>query len=309
MLADMRYAVFLFILLVARAADEKSPPPVQIEELAAPAAPGAVGASLAAAPDGTVWLSWVEPARPEPAERAAGAAHALRFATLDFATKKWRAPRTIASGRDVAASSADFPQLAIGPGDHATAVWTDGHGGAFLSESANQGATWSAPAPFVQDGHEVEKFSLAVLADGRVLVAWLDARAKKSGGKMQQLFARILPAPGLPADLSAKISATAKAPAQAGADMLVDPAVCDCCQTALTAFPDGSALLAYRGRTDGEVRDIRITRFHGNAWDDPRPLNADDWRLAACPVNGPRLASDGGRVAAAWFTAADNDPL
>jgi hypothetical protein len=90
--------------------------------------------------------------------------------------------------------------------------------------------------------------------------------------------------------------------------VLVDPAVCDCCQTTLTAFPDGTALLAYRGRTEEEVRDIRVARFRGRAWDDPRPMCSDDWRIKACPVNGPQLASDGGRVAVAWFTAADNDP-
>ena len=105
---------------------------------------------------------------------------------------------------------------------------------------------------------------------------------------MQQLYARVID--------------------DSGRDVLVDPAVCDCCQTALTAFPDGSALLAYRGRTPEEVRDIRVTRFRDRAWTEPRPLNSDDWRINACPVNGPQLASDGGRVAAAWFTAADNEP-
>ena len=61
-------------------------------------------------------------------------------------------------------------------------------------------------------------------------------------------------------------------------------------------------------RTTEEVRDIRTARFNGRTWDEPRPLNNDDWRINACPVNGPRLANDRGRVAAAWFTAADNDP-
>jgi len=88
----------------------------------------------------------------------------------------------------------------------------------------------------------------------------------------------------------------------------VDPSVCDCCQTALTAFPDGTALLAYRGRSADEVRDIRFTRFRVRAWDLPRTLHHDEWRINACPVNGPQLASDGGRVAAVWFTAADRDP-
>jgi hypothetical protein len=115
---------------------------------------------------------------------------------------------------------------------------------------------------------------------------------------MQRLYARILAGPS---EASAKEGPP-------GPDTLVDPSVCECCQTTLTAFPDGGALLAYRGRTEAEVRDIRIARFRGQAWDAPRPLNNDDWRINACPVNGPRLDNDRGRVAAAWFTAAGNEP-
>ena len=268
------------VIASARAADGKAVPLIQREEIASPAAPGAAGASLTRAPDGTVWLSWVEP--------GADTENTLRCATFDATGKRWNAPWTISRDASVALSPDDFPQLAIGPGGNAVALWTDGHGGARLSTSRDRGATWSAPAPFTRESAEVEKFSLAVLADGRVLVAWLDGRGKKSGGKMQQLFARIL--------------------GDNQPDTLLDPSVCDCCPTTLAAFLDGGALLAYRARTDEEVRDIRTARFRSRSWDAPRPLSNDDWRLNACPVNGPRLASDGGRLAAAWFTGADHDP-
>ena len=272
------------------AADEKSPPPIQSEALVSPAGPGAVGASLARAPDGTLWLSWVQPGRSE--------ANALCFSTLDAATRKWTAPRTIVADLSITTSAMDFPQLAVGPGGSATVIWTDGHGGARVSQSVDRGTTWSPPGPWTRDGNGVEKFSLTALADGRVLVAWLDGRTMKAGGKMPQLYTRILTMPTLS---PAKARPTEP-------DMLVDPAVCDCCQTTLTAFPDGGALLAYRGRTESEVRDIRTARFDGRKWAEPRPLNNDDWRINACPVNGPRLDNDRGRVTAAWFTAADNDP-
>jgi hypothetical protein len=297
------------ILAAAAPAAEKSLPPISSDEIASPAAPGAVGAALFTAPDGVAWLTWVEPgsaAQPQSmAEHHHGAEAAttdaapntLRFSTFDAAAKKWRAARTIAVGHGVPTSSADFPQLVVDAHGRATVVWADGHGGAFLSTSSD-GATWSTPASLTRESGEVEKLSLAVLADDRVLAAWLDGRAKKSGSPAhdsakaradaQQLYARVL--------------------GDSGPDTLVDPSVCDCCQTALTAFPDGTALIAYRGRTAEEVRDIRVARFRGQRWDEPRPLNNDDWRITACPINGPRLASDGGRVAVAWFTAADNEP-
>jgi hypothetical protein len=67
-------------------------------------------------------------------------------------------------------------------------------------------------------------------------------------------------------------------------------------------------LAGYRGRTTEEIRDIRTARYDGRSWQAPRTLNHDNWRVAGCPVNGPRLAGDLGRVGAVWFTAADQDP-
>ncbi len=272
------FAVGIVLAAALRAA-ETPPPPTMAREIASPAATGASGAALFSGADGTVWLTWIEQGDGPPT---------LRFSTFDAAAKTWRAPRTIAAGASVHVSAMDFPQLAADAHGQATIVWTDGRGGALLSRTTDRGATWSAPAPVTRESEAVEKLSLTVLADDRVLVAWLDARAKKSGGKMTALYARVL-------DDSAP-------------DALVDPSVCDCCQTTLTPFLDGGALLAYRARTDDEVRDIRTARYRGKSWDEPRPLGRDDWRINACPMNGPRLASDGGRVAAAWFTAADNDP-
>jgi hypothetical protein len=278
----MKRLAFAFFLglVAAHAADRKPLPAIEPREVASPAGAGAVGASLTVAPDGGCWLSWVEPGR--------DGVNTLRFSTLDRTANTWRAARAIAAAASITLSAADFPQLAIDGAGRALAVWTDGRGGAWQSESRDGGATWSRPAGWTRASDEVEKFSFTTLADGRILAAWLDGRGRKAGGNTQQLYARIV--------------------GDEIGDMLVDASVCDCCQTTLTAFPDGTALIAYRGRTAEEVRDIRVARFRGRSWDEPRPLNNDDWRITACPINGPRLASDGGRVAVAWFTAADNEP-
>ncbi len=288
--------VFLLSFAVAQAAEV-----VSAEEIASPAGQNVAGTSLVTAPDGTLWLSWVEaPAPIVPKTAASGehhhgeaatapkAANTLRFATLAPGAKAWSAAGTIVTGHDVTTSSMDFPQLAVDTNGRALAVWTDGKGGAAWSESRDRGATWSEPKPWTTARKGVEKFALVALADGRILAAWLDARGQTPQHKFQALYARVV--------------------GQAGPDVLVDDSVCDCCQTTLTAFLDGGALLAYRGRTAEEVRDIRTARFRGREWDEPRPLNNDDWRINACPMNGPQLASDGGRVAAAWFTAAENAP-
>ncbi len=265
-----------------------------------PAAAGSLGSTFARTTDGTVYLSWLEE-KPDDTT-------ALRFARFDATAAKWSEPRTIASGRDWFVSSADFPALAAQNEGRLTAVWfvnqpapaTAAHSAAsahqhhhnvfaaWFSQSTDDGATWTAPALLTRESESVEFVSLQPLADGRVLAAWLDGRDKPAG-KPTQLYARIV--------------------GTDGPDQLIDDSVCDCCHTALTAFPDGSALVAYRARREGEVRDIHTARFQANPdhWSAPHLLNADEWHINGCPVNGPQLASAGGHVAVAWFTAADND--
>ena len=298
MMLRMKQLLLLLSLSIAgQLGAAKASPGIRFEEITSPTnANGASGPSVTVGPDNIVWLTWLE---------RDGATATLNFSTFEPTAKKWSAPRTIARGANWFINWADFPCVTVGPDGTATAVWFvnnpaasgpasaghDHHGPGYhaqISRTTDGGRTWSAPAKLTRESDSVEFVSLATLADGRVLAVWLDGRAKKNGGKAQQLFSRIVGADD--------------------ADVLVDASVCDCCQTALTAFPDGSALLAYRARTDNEVRDIRVTRFRGARWEKPRALNNDDWRIAGCPVNGPQLASDGGRVAVAWFTAADDDP-
>ena len=265
-----------------------APHPV-VREVASPAGPGAMGSSLTRGPDNAVYLSWLEP--------AGGDVWAMKFARYDIAAVRWSEARTIARGADWFINWADFPVLAVQK-DRMTAVWFvnvasgGGHHAeqyrALHSISADGGLTWSSPQPVTRESESVEFVALQPLADGRLLAAWLDGRARAQGQDRQTLCARILGADG--------------------PDTVVDPYVCDCCQLAFVPTTDGGALLAYRGRTKEEVRDMRLARFDGQIWSAPAALNADSWQIAACPVNGPQLAECGDLIAAVWFTAAQNQP-
>lgn len=261
---------------------------VEITGWPAPAGPGAMGPALTRGPDGTVHLSWLEP--------VAGGSHALKFARFDAAARRWSEARTIAAGPSWFVNWADFPQLVVQDG-RMTAVWFEenranpGHGGHYgggyharSSASTDGGKTWGTSRAVSAESRAVEFVALQPLPDGRLLAAWLDGRAGEAG---MQLWSRVLDA------------------GNTASDTLVDPLVCDCCQLAFTLLPDGGALLAYRGRTKDEVRDMRTARFRDGRWEPPRPLHADGWKIAACPVNGPRLAQASGRTAAVWFTGAD----
>ena len=140
MRASFRRLLALSLLLplvhVGCAAEEKPVPLTTVVDLPSPAGPRALGASLTTAPDGTLWLSWVEaaaenlaaaaakspgphhhpaaaPASAPPATTPSTAPNTLRFATFDAAAKKWSAARTIATRADLPLSSADFPQLVL----------------------------------------------------------------------------------------------------------------------------------------------------------------------------------------------------
>jgi hypothetical protein len=130
---------------------------------------------------------------------------------------------------------------------------------------------------------------LTTLADGQVLAAWLDRRGRTTGDHDTRLYARIVGE-------------------DSGHDVLIEAQVSEKSPPALVSFPDGSALLSYRTLGDGTVRDINVVRYRLGRWENDHNLSRDDWRSPHCPASGPQLAASGGRVAAAWFTAAEDRP-
>jgi len=85
-------------------------------------------------------------------------------------------------------------------------------------------------------------------------------------------------------------------------EMPIDLRVCECCPTTAVMTDDGP-VAAFRNRSEGEIRDIQVARFERGAWTEPKAVHEDNWKIAACPVNGPMLSAHGRDVALAWFTA------
>jgi len=84
-------------------------------------------------------------------------------------------------------------------------------------------------------------------------------------------------------------------------ESLVDAKVCECCPTTAAVTAEG-IITAYRNRSDDEIRDNYVARFVNGKWTTPRAVFNDNWKIAACPVNGPALAASGKSVAMSWFT-------
>ena len=258
-----------------------------IDTLASPAAPGSGEPNLATGTDGRVYLSWIEP--------AGDSMHALRFATLEG--DRWSVPRTVVRRSDLFVNWADFPSIVALPGQGLAAHWLQRSGDAKyayevrVAQSSDAGQTWSEPLVPHRDGTATEHGFVSLFPFRDSLGAiWLDGRN----------FARA--AKGESADMMLLMTAIAPAGAT-GAERILDERVCDCCQTSLALAASGP-IVVYRDRLAGEIRDISVVRWADTAWTRATVVHADNWKIDACPVNGPAIAANGDRVAVAWFTGA-----
>jgi hypothetical protein len=260
-------------------------------ELVAPA--GSSAPELNVGADGNVYLSWLEPQ---------DSGHALRFAV--FSDNGWAEPRTAASGEHWFVSWADWPSVtALGDGT-LVAHWLQYIGASTLAHeiklavSRNGGASWEAPITLHDDGTETEHGFVSTLPSGsRLDVVWLDGRrlAEVRGTAVEEAQAMTLRHAVLdPAGTMSTATVTE-----------VDARTCDCCQTSIAAVL-GGLVVAYRDRTEDDIRDIVVRRYVGSEWSAPIAVHDDHWRIEGCPVNGPALDARGAAVAVAWFTAQSN---
>jgi hypothetical protein len=292
--------VLCFLALVATAALGKVEGTAQLSPIDSPAGPSSGEPNLFTAPDGRVFLSWIE--------KTSGNHHALRFAVRQ--ANKWSEPRTVSEGDNWFVNWADFPSLVVASDGSLVAHWLVKAGpdayayNINISRSTDVGRTWGKPLVPHRDATLTEHgfVSMLPLDGGRVGAAWLDGRNfSKVGGNgghdghgpsandMTLRWAAI--------DRSGALSEEA----------LLDARVCECCQTS-GAITSVGPVIAYRDRSSEEVRDISIVRQVKGQWTEPRSVHADGWRIEGCPVNGPSVAADGKRLIIAWFTAAKNSP-
>lgn len=266
--------------------------PFVVQEWALPATPGTVDPHLETGPDGRLLLSWLSV--------VPGRRNALQFSDTD-ATGRWQtAPRTIAVGNSLYANWADTPHVTATPDGALWAQWLqktqEGGLAMALARSTDDGFSWGAPTPV--DGATPGSQGFAALwpAGNETLgVAWLAVAATPAAN-----------AHGHDAGIGALRSAVFDRGLQHAGVQDVDAAACDCCRTASATTPRG-AVLAYRGAAH-DIRDILLTRFDGKAWRKPSPVHADNWKLAACPVNGPAITARNNDVLVAWYTEAGGAP-
>ena len=286
------------VVVQARTEREWAP---RITAIPSPAAVGSAQPQLSVSSRG-VLLSWIE---------RDGDLASLRFAERTSAG--WTEPRTVANGRDWFVNWADVPSVVRLDDGSLYGHWLQKSAASTyaydvrLSRSIDDGKTWSTSFTPHHDGTQTEHgfASLFQMPGAGLALVWLDGRAMKGGEHDGAADHRPSTQAGGGGAMSVR-SAVFDAQGKQTSEAPVDLRVCECCPTAAAVTSDGP-IVAYRDRSDDEIRDIYVSRFSGGVWSEPVPVHRDNWKIAACPVNGPALSANGRNVAIAWFTAKGDD--
>jgi len=185
----------------------------------------------------------------------------------------------------------------------------------FVSASRDGGATFDEPVKVHSDTAPASHgmHSLAVASDGRVIVAWLDERYLKAetakvGASPFLAFFHHTPTPKAEAEPDAELyfSVSSDGGQTFAQDKRIDAQVCPCCKTSLAIAADGTIYLGYRKVYPGSLRHITvISSKDGQTFGEPAAVSDDRWKLEACPVSGPALQMDNGRLAVAWYSGGE----
>lgn len=286
----MSLRVALVLFLFASVACGQS----ELTELPSPAGPDALAPFLSTAKDGRVLMSWLEP--------VTGKRHAFKFAS--YANGRWSEARTIVTRDDFFVNWADFPSIVSDARGTLFAHWLQKNGDGTYSydvhvtSSRDGGRSWLPSRALNTDGKEAEHGFVSMLPrpGGGVAVVWLDGREMAAGhadhgeGAMTVRYAH----------LDARLATSNES--------VVDARACECCTTAM-AMTSSGPVVAYRDRSEEEIRDIGFSRLlPSGRWSTPALVHRDQWKINGCPVNGPQMDARGRDAVVAWFTSGGGEP-
>jgi len=261
-------------------------------EIPTPAKVGSEEPNFSVTQDGTAYLSWIETSENEPTQ--------LLFSRLNSGV--WTSPKLIAQGDKWFANWADYPVLAAHPSGLLMAHFLQKSGPSYfaydvkITVSDDHGDTWTTPRILHSDDTQTEHgfVSMLPLAQDRFFITWLDGRNTSTNDEMDHGAMTLR---GAFIDQNGEVIE----------EVELDPMVCDCCQTG-AAITSGGPVVVYRDRSEEDIRDISIVRYINGQWTKPKPIYGDNWKIAGCPVNGPKAAARDNQLAIAWFSASNNQP-
>lgn len=327
-----------FLLLACGGVGKENPAVSRIvgEPVRVSAAVDAAEPAIVSDKDGSVYVVFVEHAGKgltdvflRKYDKEMNAAGATARVSPDGSAKTWKGdPPSAAVGPDGAVYVAWTRALAAGKG-------TD----LVVSVSRDGGRTFAEPVKVNDDVKPASHgmHSMAVDADGRIYLAWLDERNVETGGHTagvgdaqapvhapagfefvpvhhhDKRKATPTPVPKTEAAVAEPNSEVFFAYSTDGgrtfsANKKVASDVCPCCKTSMLAAPDGRLYLSWRQVLPGDLRHIAVasTADKGESFSGRAIVSDDQWRLHACPVSGSALAyGNVGKLTVTWYTAGD----
>lgn len=265
-----------------------------LKELQSPADTASAEPYLFTDKNGLVYLSWIE--------KKMGKSF-LKIST--FTNEQWSEPMIISSGDNWFVNWADYPLVAADGANNLIAHYLEkSEQGKYtydvkITTSGDAGKTWDIAKILNDDGKKAEHGFVSMIPYGdNYFVSWLDGRnsvMKGEGGHSE----------GHHGQMSIRGAVIDKQGNKSN-EWELDNRVCDCCQTSAAITANGPVVV-YRDRSEEEIRDISIVRFVNGKWTAPKPIFTDSWKIAGCPVNGPRIDAIDNNVAVAWFTSPDKN--
>ena len=243
--------------------------------------------------NGLVYLSWVGKTKEK---------FLLKYSVLN--NDNWSEPVAITSGSNWFVNWADYPMLASNGNDLMAHILQKSTEGKYtydikLITSVDKGKSWSDLKILHDDGKQAEHGFVSLIPyEDKFFVSWLDGRNAVSEEEDTAAHHD-----GHQGAMSLRGAVVNKQGIKT-AEWELDNRVCDCCQTSAAITANGPVVV-YRDRSEEEIRDMSIVRFVNGKWTEPKIIFNDHWKIAGCPVNGPRCVAEGNNLAIAWFSSPD----
>jgi hypothetical protein len=244
-------------------------------------------ATPAFAPDGTLWLARAEADRVEVAKSG------------DLG-RTFSAPVSVVPQRIKVDWGPDTrPMIVVDRTGHLVvtyAIFQDErfNGRVYYTRSTDGGRSFAPPRPITTDETSQRFPSMTIDSDGRVFAAWLDKRNAASAIAAGKSYPGAALAYGWSNDDGQTFT---------DSRIAIDN-TCECCRLGVALAGPGRPALLFRNIFDGSIRDHALVAFKGPTEPGPlRRVSIDDWKIEACPHQGPSLAiAADGSYHAVWFT-------
>ncbi len=252
-----------------------------------------LGTAALVDPNGRIWTVHKQTER---------GAQFLALQTSDDGGATWSAPKRIQQAPEpISADGENRPKLALGAKGELYITYTSPlskphTGNIRFVRSLDGGASFTPPVTVHANVDIITHRFDAMIVDpqGRIFIAWIDKRDLEAARARKQSYAGAAVYYAVSDDRGATFRGDFK---------LADHS-CECCRIALALEPDGKVTAMWRHVFAPNARDHAMAQLTpGGVVQAPRRVSFDEWRIDACPHQGPALAfgPDGVRHQA-WFT-------